>query len=140
MSLYNRFETDPKLEVSGIWLDYGVSEDNGKPIRILVARAGGANVAYQKRMESKTKAIRKQLSNDFVDLKQIEEITRDVCAETVILGWENVTDSSGKPIQFSPENAKALFKDLPDLFKDIWEECQKAALFRKQLLQKDSKN
>jgi hypothetical protein len=58
----------------------------------------------------------------------------------VVLGWENVTDSTGKVLPFSYENCLKVFNDLPDLFKDIQEQAQRSALFRAELLERDAGN
>lgn len=139
MSLYSQFQTDPKIEKEGILLEYGETDD-GKPICIRIARAGGANKAFEKRMEAETKPIRRQLQNETANNAQLLKILRKVYAETVVLGWENVQDPAGKPIEFSVENCIKLFEDLPDLFGDVQEQSRRAALFRAQAREADAKN
>lgn len=139
MSLYSQFQTDPKLEKEGILLEYGETSD-GKPICIRIARAGGANKAFEKKMEFETKPVRRQLQNETIGNTQLLKILRKVYAETVVLGWENVEDRNGKPIPFNVENCIQLFTDLPDLFTDLQEQSRRAALFREQALEDDAKN
>jgi hypothetical protein len=139
MSLYSQFQTDPKLEKEGILLEYGETSD-GKPICIRIARAGGANKAFEKRMEIATKPIRRQLNNETADSAQLVKLLRKVYAETVVLGWENVEDRNGKPIEFTVENCIQLFTDLPDLFSDLQEQSRRAALFKAQVREDDAKN
>jgi hypothetical protein len=133
MSLFKQFETNEKLEKSGILLEYGVTAE-GKPICIRIARAGGSNKQFDKRLEALTKPIRRQLQNDIADLAQLDTIMRRVYAETVVLGWENVQGKDGKDIVFSVDNCIQLFMDLPDLFGDIQEQARKATLFRQSNL------
>lgn len=129
MSLFKQFKTNPKLEVSGVWVNFGETED-GRVINMRLARAGGANKDYDKAVEVHTKGIRKQLANDLIDNDQLVRIMRRVYAETVVLAWENVEDEEGKPIPFSKENCLKLFEDLPDLFLDVQEQARKMAIYR----------
>jgi hypothetical protein len=143
MSLYKQFKTDESIERTGVLLEYGETDD-GKPICIRIARAGGGNKAFERRMEAESKPYRRQLQNETIDSKQLMKILRKVYSETVVIGWENVRYESGpnagKDIPFTPENCAQLFTDLPDLFTDIQEQSRRAALFRVQELEDDAKN
>lgn len=139
MSLYAKFETDKSLETSGIELDYGPNT-KGKTILIRIARAGGANDQYLKRMEAKAKPHRRQIQHETVDRVVISQIIKEVYAETVVLGWENVEDREGNDMPFTKENVLKLFTDLPDLYADITEQAQSAALFRVAVREIDAKN
>ena len=66
MSLYKLFKTDEKLETDGVWLEYGQTEE-GKPIRIKIARAGGRNVAFAKALEKATRPYRKAIQTGTLD-------------------------------------------------------------------------
>ena len=139
MSLYKSFKTDANLEKSGIELEYG-ENSKGQPILIRIARAGGANSAYNKRLEVLTKPYRRQIQTETVDNKVLEKIVAQAFAETVVLGWEGVEDEDNNDLPFSVDNVVKLFTDLPDLYKDIQEQAQKTALFRQEILEADSKN
>lgn len=139
MSLYKQFQTDTTLETTGIDLQYGTNSKN-LPILIHIARAGGANKAYTKRMEALVKPYRRQIQNETIDRVVLDGIVKQVFAETVLLGWQNVEDKDDKPITFSAANALKLFEDLPDLYADISEQAQKAALFRTDIREGDAKN
>lgn len=134
MSLYQQFKSDANLEKSGILLEYGFSK-SGKPITIRIARAGGGNSAFTKRMEAKVKPYRRQIQTETIDTAIVEKLLREVYAETVVLGWENVEDADGNPLDFTAANCIKLFEDLPDLFKDIQEQSQRSVLFRAELLE-----
>ena len=43
-------------------------------------------------------------------------------------------------MEFNVANVIQLFTDLPDLFKDVQEQAQKAVLFREDILEVESKN
>ena len=111
MSLYQQFKSDANLEKSGILLEYGFSK-SGKPITIRIARAGGGNSAFTKRMEAKVKPYRRQIQTETIDTAIVEKLLREVYAETVVLGWENVEDADGNPLDFTAANCIKLFEDL----------------------------
>lgn len=147
MSLYDKFKTDRSLEKTGIELDYGPNkklpedaEGNHPTIIIRIARAGGANEQYLKRIEAKAKPHRRQIQHETVDRELIASLIKEVYAETVVLGWENVTDENGVVMEFNKTNCIKLFNDLPDLYADITEQAQSAALFLASVRETDAKN
>lgn len=139
MSLYKKFETDRSLEKTGITLDYGPNS-KGNTVEIRIARAGGANDQYLKRLEAKAKPHRRAIQHETVEREQLNQIVREVYAETVVLGWTNVEDRDGNEMAFTRENVLKLFTDLPDLYTDIQEQAQSAALFRISVREADAKN
>jgi hypothetical protein len=139
MSLYEQFKTDGSLEKTGILLEYG-NNSKGQPIAIRIARAGGANTAYTKRMEARVKPYRRQIQNETIETVLVERILKEVYADTVVLGWENVEGEDGKPLEFTVENCLKLFTDLPDLFQDIRTQAERASLFRAEVRENDAKN
>jgi hypothetical protein len=138
-SLYKQFKTDEKCEAEGIWLEYG-STDAGKPMRIRVARAGGSNSRFVKKLESLTKPYRRQLQNETMDNKLADDLMMQAYSEAVVLGWENIEDEKGTPIPFTSATCLKLFRDLPDLFADIREQSNKMALYRKDIQEITAKN
>lgn len=146
-SLYKQFETNKDVENDGIVLEYGMSTRG--PISIRISRAGGANTRFAKLMEAKVKPYRRQVQNETMDKALAEKIAKEVYAETVVIGWENVempvivNGEATKELEFVPytvENAIRLFTDLPDLYADIVEQAQRSALFRADIMEADSKN
>lgn len=137
--LYSQFKTDENTEKKGIILEYGLNSKD-EPIQIRIARAGGGNTAFNKLMEAKVKPFRRQIQNETIDNKQVEQIMREVYADTIVLGWDGVEDENNDPLEFTRENAIKLFTDLPDLFRDIQEQSQRSALFRSTILETDRKN
>lgn len=132
-SIYDQFATNSNWEQQGITLEYGDA-------RFRVARAGGSNKAFQRSLESKTRKYRRAIQTDNFPPDQANAIMREVYAETVVLGWENVFDRQGNAITFSKENCIKLFNDLPDLFQDIMDQAGKAMLFREDVNEKSSGN
>lgn len=134
MSLYKQFKTDEQVEKQGLTLNFADG------ISIVIARAGGSNDRYFKRMEVLTKPYRRQIEAGTADRKVLQAVIIEVFAETVLLGWENVTDEEGKPLEFNKLNAIKVLTDLPDLFAEIQEQAGKSALFRLSLNEQDAKN
>lgn len=138
-NLYKLFKTDENLEKDGVWLQYGETED-GQPIRIRIARAGGGNTKFAKELEKRTRPYRKALQNGTLDDKTADRIYKEVYAETVVLEWQNITDQDGNLLDFSVENILKVFKDLPDLFRDIQEQSNNVAIFREEMRESDLGN
>jgi hypothetical protein len=133
MSVYEMFKTNPSLEKEGITLDYG-------SFSIRIARAGGHNSAFLKAMERESKPFRRAIQQETISADIAEEILRKVYADTVVLGWEGITDEDGNVLQFSKENCVKLFRDLPDLFNEIKETANKMAVYREVAKEEESKN
>lgn len=139
MSLYSAFKTNPDYEKNGIEIQYG-ENSKGADIVFRIARAGGANQAFNKAMEVATKPYRRQIQNGTFDNKTADKLYMDVFIQTVLLGWEGVEDSEGKEMKFTTENAKKLFTDLPELFSDLRDQAANMSLFRQQELAEDLGN
>lgn len=121
------FKTSSKLEQEGIWLDYG-------DFRIKITRAGATNKRFKRLMEERMKPHRRAMANETMSNDLAERITREVWAEAIVLGWDsplgsNVMPYKGAAFQFSVDNCKQLFNDLPDLFIDVREQSLKLGLF-----------
>lgn len=139
MSLYNDFATAPNLETDGIFLDYGLNSKK-QSIRIRVARAGGANAKFAKVVEFKFRPHKRAIANDSMDRKLADKLMIEAYAESVVLGWSGVEDKDGTELEFTVENVKKLFTDLPELFKDVQEQTQKFSLFRAETREDEAKN
>jgi hypothetical protein len=134
MSIYKKFRTDQKIEREGIELEYG----DGAIFTI--CRAGGANKAFKKRMEQVQRKFRRQLHHGLLTEEQGRSILVAVYADTVITGWQNVTDENDEPLEFTRENVIKVLTDLPDLFDDLRAQAEDAGLFRETILELDAKN
>lgn len=132
-SPYAMFKTDKKLETDGIILDYG-------DFKIKIARAGGNNTKYAEVLKRVSKPYRKAIEKEVLSEEIGRKILIEVFAEVVVIGWDGVLDEKGKPLTFSPANAKKLLNDLPDLFADIQEQASKASNFRQEELEEAAKN
>ena len=142
MSMYKTFATESDFEINGISLDYG-------SFRVKIARAGGKNKRFAKVLEAKAKPFRRAIQTEMMDQEQGLELLRQVYAEAVILNWETLVDGEwkvgiegpdGDLLAFSKENIVMTLKNLPDLFQDIKDAADKAALFRQVVADADLGN
>lgn len=132
-SIYQQFRTNPEIEQNGVTIDYG-------DFKFMIARAGGANRRYEQALEKKARPFRRALANDLLPNSRQREILMEVFAETVVLGWEGIRGEDGEEISHSPAACLQLFKDLPDIFDDIKEQAERAALFRVSTRETQAKN
>lgn len=139
MSLYNTFETNKDLEKDGILLDYGFNRKN-EPVQIRIARAGGGNVRFAKVLEQRMRPYKRAIANETMDNKVAEKLLVETYADAVILGWSGVEDREGNELEFNRDNVVKVLTDLPDLFIDIQQQSQKAALFRADLREAEAGN
>jgi len=144
MSLYDQFGMNKDAEVQGVLLDYGSAG------RIRIARAGGSNIRFQKRVEQFQKKYKRQLDLEVLeDDIAIRELV-SIYADTIVLGWESgdldkpksdvIPGPSGKDLKFTRDNVVKLLIDLPDLFADIRGQSVQLALFREAVKEADAKN
>lgn len=139
MNLYDSFSTNKNIERDGVVLDYGRTKDD-LPITIRIARAGGANQKFAKILEAKLKPYKRQMANETMDNAVAQRVMIEVYADAVVLGWTNIRDRDGVEMSFTRDNVIKLFTDLPDLFADVTQQAQKAALFRDEIREEDSGN
>lgn len=140
MSLYEEYETDPQLEKDGVHLEVGLSKA-GKVVTIKLRRAGGANQKFAKVFEQKSKPYRRLMEiPGALDPAVQERVMREVYADAVVSGWENVEDKAGNEMPFNRENVIKLFTDLPDLFRRVMRESQDMDLFRAEVRETESGN
>lgn len=132
-NVHKLFKTDSKLETEGIFLDYG-------KFKIRIARAGGSNKAYMRQIEKKSRPFRRAIQQEMLENEVAMKLMREIYAETVVIGWEGITDAEGKTLPFSKENCLKLFDELPDLFADVMDQSNKLALFREDIREEEAKN
>jgi len=133
MNLYQQFSTNDGMEKGGIDLAYG-------DVKIRVARAGGSNHKYGKSITERMKPFKRAYETGTLSDEDSDKIMREVYADSIILGWENVTDKDGNYLEFNRENCIKLMSDLPELFRDIMAQSQKVANYRIEEIEADAKN
>jgi len=122
MGIYDIFGTSKELETNGTPLKFGDTT-------IYVKRAGGHNREYKKTLAEKTREFLK--NNGVITADDAEVIIAEVYAETIIAGWDNLTDKSGTIIEYNKENCTKLLLDLPDLVEAIEKVITNISYFQK---------
>lgn len=137
---YADFETDKKAEAEGVEIDYG-------SYWFKIARTGGANTRYSKRINAVFKPYRRQIQTDTMKEELADKLVREVFVETAIIsggskmyGQGAIQAKDGSRMDLTPANLNKLFTDLPDLYNDLREQAGKVSLFRTLELEEDAKN
>jgi len=123
-NLYELYETDEDLEKKGVGLQFGEAV-------FYVRRAGGTNTEFERVYEEKTRNMTSRVQLAALTEEQSSRILREVYAESVMLGWKNVTDREGNPLEYSKENFLKLMNDLPVLWRAIRVEAANHENFRR---------
>lgn len=139
MSLYKNFKTDKKAESDGAWFTVSL-DDNGKPIRFLISRAGPTNPRFTAGYNRYVKPKNKDLQNSTMGLDELQKLLVKLYAEVIVLGWENVQDEKGKDLPFSQANAEKLMADLPDLFEIIVDRATNMEGFRQESISQEAQS
>lgn len=147
MSLRKTFKTDRTAETEGVWLEVAVNDHNGKPTRIKISRMSQTNKRYTKELNKVTKPHQSAIQNDALDNDLARSMLQKVFADTVLLDWDNLpkseltgNDEDTELLEFSSDNAMALFAEMPDLYDDWESRAQKSAAFREKEREDASKN
>lgn len=132
------FKTSPKAEAAGVELDYG-------DFWIKVTRAGATNSRFKKLFDKAMKPHRRAVANDTMNNEVAERITREVWAESIVLGWgsklgDGLMPYQGEALTFNVPNCIRLFDELPDLFIDVREQSMKLGLFQDDEQETDTGN
>lgn len=130
MSMYAAFKTDQTKETEGVVVDFG-------NFRCTVRRAGGANKAFQKAMETIVNPYRRIIQLGTMAEGKMKELLAEGYSRAIITNWEFLKDSEdglseptwtkgielpdGTIGEVTPENVKAVLIDQPDIFDMIKE-------------------
>lgn len=159
MSLFKSFATDKALEKNGVIF----TPDSSTAITL--ARAGGANIRYQKLLTAKAKPFKRQIDSETMDPDVERKILMEAYAETVVKNWETLIgegdeaqlvqgiephpdhlskyqgeqDENGL-VPFNKHNVYVTFELLPDLFLDCQAEAQRFANYRAKEREEDAGN
>lgn len=99
MDIFNTYAVDEAKELNGTWMEVGDAE-------FLIARAG--NKAYVKLLGKEVERNQKALDRKDEAAEALSDrIMIDVLAETVLMGWRNVS-FKGEALEYTPENARML--------------------------------
>lgn len=132
-NLYEAFGTEKSYETDGVTLDFGVA-------RFKVRRAGGSNRKFLTTLSAKLRPHRRALSAGTMDDAVAEDLQMEVYFETVVLGWEGVTNRAGEPLEYNLVNFKQVMRDLPDLWATLREEADNMKNFQMDAAKADGED
>lgn len=150
-NLYKTFATSKEMETKGITVNFGDQ-------RATIARAGSRNIKYRDLLQARMKPYRFQLDQGTMSEEVADQIIAGVYAETIVLNWEyqvtpasedgktpavwaqGIVTSSDEVVPFTAENVLAVFEELPELFRAVKNEADKASNFRNGAEDSDAKN
>lgn len=93
---------DTESEVKGVWVEI----DN--QTKLLIASA--KSPAYKKVLRDALRTEIDKLNGEQLDEEKIDEISTEILAEHILLGWEGLTEG-GEPIVYSTEKAYDILTD-----------------------------
>ena len=143
MGLYTDYETNVDVEKSGVVFE--LSDDT----RIRMARAGGANKQYLKKLEQVTRPHRRAIATESISTELSNKLMRETFAETIILDWQTlvdgewvqgIVDKEGDIQPFNAANVIKTFEDLPEVFDTLQTEAAKIVHFRSEQMEEESGN
>ncbi len=129
-TLYSAFGTVKQYEEDGVTLDLGVA-------KFRIRRAGGGNRRYGVVLAAKLRPHRRALDAGVLSEDISKNIMLETYFETVVTGWEGVTDPEGKLLAYNLENFKRVMTDLPDLWALIMKESDNLRNFQAEEASQD---
>lgn len=127
-NLHDKFATSINREKEGNWFE--VKEG----VKFLLRRMGSANTAKMRAAHAqyyKPHARRLEVDDDFPAEKQ-QEIMTNIFIDVCLVDWAGV-ELDGKVVPCNKENARILFKDLPDLVDTLSKYATDASNFKEDL-------
>ena len=122
-NLYEAFGTVKEYETEGVTLDFGVAQ-------FKVRRAGGSNRRFLTMLSSKLRPHRRAIEAGTLSDDVANDMQMEVYFDTVITGWEGVTDEQGTPLEYTLPNFKKVMLDLPDLWDTLRAEADNIKNFQ----------
>lgn len=110
MDIKKQFGTDKKKEHEGVWIPTGTDS------KLLIARVGNKN--YMEAFKRLSAPHKVSLRNRNLPPDIAEKIAVEAIAESILLGWEGLTED-GKKIPYSKEQAIRLLTTYPDFAEQV---------------------
>lgn len=128
-----KFASNQTKEKEGVWIDLD------ETTRVKIARMD--NPAFKKAMQKELGPYKQAVRSGTLSEQQSEKIMSKVLAETILVGWEGMTDG-GKELPYTAENACRILATphLKDFRTMIVGFSEDAALFREAQLEDAEKN
>ncbi|MCM1497281.1 MAG: hypothetical protein NC124_02330 [Clostridium sp.] len=131
MNIYDIFETDTKKEESGAPVKFGAAT------LYIASSSSQTNKKFAKRA---AEFAERNSRLRYVDDKEKVNQAKEIYAECVLVGWENVTGKDGKELPYSKENALKLFNDLPRLYEEVVTIASDIKTFKEEKREEIAKN
>ena len=85
--------------------------------KLLVARAG--NTKFKKLFRELLKPFKEEFDSGRMSEEQSNEIMIECISQTVLVGWEEITDVTGENHEYSHAKAKELLNDDRDVYDSV---------------------
>ena len=107
-------------------------------VSLLIARLN--NPGFQAFIREATRDHTKEIRDGNFENDKMEAISIEAMAKHVLLGWKDIEDDDGSPLEYSSETALELLRDpgLRDLYQFVLTQANERALFRQEI-EDDSK-
>jgi hypothetical protein len=115
-TLDNLFGSDEKKANEGVPIEMGYNSKGEEVIFWIAEINSKKHTAAQRKYE---KALAKTRKSE----KMRQKVLCKVVAEGILLKWQGMLDSDGKPIEDSIENKARLLDEYPKLFNAVMEEA-----------------
>ena len=110
-SLFSKFAMDNDKEEAGVWVNFG----------------DGIRFKVRRLKSRKSQEVRKELDKPFTTEIRRGALPDDVAQDLlvrqiaggVVAAWEGVTDEQGNDVAYTPDNAYAILKKLPELVDEL---------------------
>lgn len=134
MGKLSALRTDPDKEISGIWVDYVDG------IRFRIARMN--NAAYEKFVANKQSTNPTIFTLKSQDPEFRNSVVCEAVANTVLLGWENLTADDGSEIPYTAAKALEIISnpEYRDVYNFILVQASNAANYKRAVLEAKAGN
>ena len=105
----NKLRADMDKERDGVWVPYKAD------VVLKIARL--ANPLFREAEQRIIDRMKQELHQKDLTNEQAVDARKQAAAETILLGWKNVTES-GEPVEYSAAKALEWFRD-PELWR-LW--------------------
>lgn len=84
---------------------------------LIVARSGNTN--FRKVFRELLKPFKEEFDSGRMNEEQSNEIMVECASRTILVGWKEITDATGKKFPYSVDNSKSLLSDDKDAYEAI---------------------
>lgn len=120
----SRIKTNLTKATDGVW------HDGGDGLKLLVAMEGNSkSTEFARRL---AKPFQKSINNGTIAREDIEDMNCKVLANTILLGWQNLQNDDGTPMEYSVEKAEEILRapEYGEFMKMIVGMSREMALYR----------